>query len=414
MSFSVLVASAIIGMSSYGVEPPVRPTDSGFDAVSEQLDGRARDGETTVPSAGFVTPATPAPRLIVRGPYIFTPEGLPIRLRGWNWGSKHSAQPQDAADNVRQGATVVRLPLSWYYGSDGNTSCFGGQDSYDPSAPGFINPTSLAALDQQIEWASSAHLWIDVMVRGGDCDFWSNDKVKAQYIEMWKFLADRYKNTTYIASYSLLSEPHPPKGYTNDDVRDLYRRTIRGVRAIDGATPIVIGPGKNYDIRNLEQIYMPDQTNVAYAVNFYELPAYVKQGKKPAAMTGYPGMYRDQGNSKNSCLYPGRGQIVLMNRAFLGTLLGCATAFRAAHQVPVFIDQVGIRSVTPRGLKYTEDVLELFRVNHIGFNYWTYRQPYSSNSLLDGGAGVLWQDAARVYHTKPTWLSVITGYFQGR
>ena len=103
-----------------------------------------------------------------------------------------------------------------------------------------------------------------------------------------------------------------------------------------------------------------------------------------------------------------------MNRVFLQTLLGCATSFRAKHHVPVFVDQVGIRSVTPRSLKYMEDVLELFRIDHVGFNYWTYRQPYAVNWLLDGGAGIIWQDQEGVYHTKKLWLSAIAGYFQGR
>jgi hypothetical protein len=230
---------------------------------------------------------------------------------------------------------------------------------------------------------------------------------------MWQFLADRYKDTAYIASYELLSEPHPPPALGNSAVMDLYRRTIRAVQSIDIATPIIIGAAKDYDIRDLEQIYMPDQTNIIYTANFYELPSYVKQAKT-RAYTGYPGWYIDQGNGKNSCDYTGRGQRVFMNKAFLGSLLVCATAFRDAHNVPLFINQVGLRTFTPQSLQYTRDVLALFAQDHLGFTYWTYRQPYAAHSLLDGGAGVLWQDQAREYHAKTLWRSVIVGYFQGK
>ena len=288
----------MISTSAIGGVSHDRPADLGSGPASVQYGGQAPTtsarGRTTQPSASvYATPGTPVPRLSIRGEYIFTPDGLPIRPRGWNWGAKHSAQAQDALDNANQGANVVRVPLSWYYGDGAAATNCGqgqGQDSYDSVAPGFINPQSLEALDQQVQWASDAHLWVDVMVRGGDCDFWSNGKIKSQYIQMWEFLANHYKDTPYIASYSLLSEPHPPVEYSNNDVRDLYRRTIRAVRAIDNATPIVIGPGKNYDIRNLEQIYMPDQVNIAYAVNFYELPAYVKQGKETCGHDRISGM----------------------------------------------------------------------------------------------------------------------------
>jgi hypothetical protein len=417
MSFSALLASTVLSMSPIGVAPVEGPAGPYPGVVTAHSDARAVAPEADLraraqPASG-ARPVSGPPRLIVRGASIFTPDGTPFRPRGFNWGAKGSAQPQDAADNAKQGANVVRLHLSWYYGSHGNADCGGKQDSYDPNAPGFIDPTSLKYLDKQVRWGAAAHLWIDVMVRGGDCDFWTNDQVKTRYIRMWEYLAQHYKDMAYIASYSLLSEPHPPAGQGNDQVRDLFRRTIRAVRVIDDATPIVIGPAKDYDVRDLEQIYMPGQTNIVYTVNFYELSAYVKQIKKNGEMTGYPGYYLDQGNASDSCNYVGRGQTVFMGPAFLNTLLECATNFRDAHQVPVFVDQIGIRGATPASLHYVRDVLELFKLNNLGFNYWTYRQPYAKDSLLDGGAGILWQDDAGVYHTKALWLSIISSYFQG-
>ncbi len=419
MSLAALTASAIIGMSSIGVGLHNTAGNLGSSAASKQDDGRIElarlVGQTAGPSAAAVAaPAQAVPRLIVRGAEILTPDGLPIRIRGWNWGSINTAQPQDAPDNVIQGANFVRLPLSWYFGSGAQgTDCGTGQDSYDASAPGFIAQASLAALDQQVQWASDAHLWVDVMVRGGDCDFWTNPKVIPQYIQMWQFLADRYKNTAYIGSYSVLSEPHPPAGYGNGQVKQLYLKTIAAIQAIDNATPIIVGAATDYDIRNLNQVYMPGQTNIIYTFNFYEPGAYVKQVKKTQSMTGYPGWYLDSGDIHNFCNYPGRGQRIFLNRAFLNTLMGCATAFRNTYHVPIFVDQIGIRSVTPQSLKYVQDVLEILKIDHLGFTYWDYRSKYrGAHGYLDGDIGVLWQDKAGVYHPKPLWLSTISGFFQ--
>jgi hypothetical protein len=425
MSLAVLFASTIIGMSPIGTSAIATAASlpgerAGLDvgAVSARPFGRdgsaAAPGQATDPLAAVAaTPTAGPPRLIVRGSNIYTPDGVLLRVRGWNWGAKNSAQPQDAADNVKQGATFVRVPLSWYYGSQGVSDCGGQQDSYDPNAPGFIHPASLRALDQQVKWAGAAHLWVDVMVRGGDCDFWTNKKIVPRFIQMWQFLANHYKETVYIASYSLLSEPHPPAGYGNDPVRTFYKNVIAAVRSIDNVTPVIIGPAKDYDVRNLDQIYIPGLENVIYTSNFYELPAYVKQAKRTRAETGYPGYYQDQGSKKDSCNYPGRGQVVFMNKTWLGGLLSCATSFREANNVPVFIDQIGLRSETPHSIIYVRNVLDLFQEDELGFTYWTYRQPYTHGSLLDGGAGVLWQDATGVYHTKTLWLSVITSFFQG-
>jgi hypothetical protein len=372
--------------------------------------GRATDPLAAVAAA----PTAGPPRLAARGSYVYAPDGTSIRLRGWNWGAKESAQPQDAADNVKQGANVVRVPLSWYYGSNGDSGCGGAQDSYDPAAPGFINPASLAALDQQVQWASAAHLWVDVMVRGGDCDFWTNPVVISQYRQMWQFLAQRYANTPYIGAYELLSEPHPPSQFGNNQVRDLYVRVITAVRAIDAETPIIVGNAKDYDIRNLQEVYMPNQSNIIYTANFYELPAYVKQAKVGGSMTGYPGYYMDEGKPSSACDYVGRGQQVFMNKEFLSTLMVCATAFRDRNHAPIFINQIGIRSVTPQSLKYVRDVLGLFALDHIGFTYWDYRTPWAHGSMLDGGAAVIWQNKRGTYFTKTLWLSTISSYFKGR
>ncbi|MBA3788846.1 cellulase family glycosylhydrolase [Patescibacteria group bacterium] len=361
-------------------------------------------------------------RLTIKGSTIYAPDGKPFIFRGYNWGDWGTAEQQDAADNIAQGANIVRIPLSWYFG-DGSkaTSCGAGtqkskssQDSYDSGAPGNILPANLALVDQEVAWATSQHLWVDVMVRGGDCDFWTNPKIIPQYIQMWEFLANRYKDTPYIASYELLSEPHPPKPFTNTDVKAFYEKLITAVRTVDPVTPVIIGPSKDYEIRDLEQVYIPDQSNVIYTANFYELPAYVKEIKTPGAtLTGYPGSYQDQGLSSDVCNYSGKGQVVTLNKTFLSGLLGCATHFRDAHAVPIFINQVGIRSGTPGGFQYVQDVLDLFHTNNIGFAYWTYRSPTTSKGLADGDIGVVYQTSDGSWIQKPDWIARLSTFFRG-
>ena len=355
-------------------------------------------------------------RLVVKGSQILLPSGTPVTLHGFVWGSWGTPLQQDAADNVSQGANYVRIPLSWYFGSGtGATDCGTGQDSYDPGAPGNILPANLAILDQEVAWASAAHLWVNLMVRGGDCDFWTNPKVIPQYIQMWQFLANRYKNTPYIGSYELLSEPHPArlsdKSANNTEVKALYERVITAIRTIDPLTPVVVGPAQTYDIRNLEQIYLPDQTNVIYTFNFFEPTAYVKSTKlaKFKGSTGSPGTYSDQADTTTSCSYPGKGQSVLVNQTWLVGLLSCATNFRNAHNLPVYANQVGIFSNVPDAAQYLRDVLGLFNQNGINFTYWEYRA-HGLNNAND--QAVMYQTSNGTWQTKMDWLNLIDSYFK--
>ncbi len=85
-------------------------------------------------------PAALPKRLSVSGANVLDPQGRPIVLRGYNWGQWGTVQPQDAADNVAQGANSVRIPLRWW--GDWRD----GVDSRDVASPGHIDPAHLAIL----------------------------------------------------------------------------------------------------------------------------------------------------------------------------------------------------------------------------------------------------------------------------
>ena len=369
-------------------------------------------------------------RLSIKGTSVYTPSGAPIVLRGYSWGNWDTAQSQDAAENLSEGANMVRIPLSWYTSSDrsAGTDCGTAtagvkqesaqetkaqQDSYDPQAPGYINPSDLALVDQQIQWAVSQHLWVDLILRGGDCDFWTNPKIIPQYVAMWKFLAQRYKSTPYIGAYELLSEPHPQPPLTNAVVKDMYNQIITAIRTVDPTTPVIIGAASTYDIRNLEQVYLPNQSNVIYTADFYDPESYVLQAKKTSQLTGYPGTYQDEWKSGDSCTYTGEGQKVYVDKSYLATLLNCAVNFSKEHNVPFWVNQVGIRSITPGSMQYTEDALDLFRTDNFGFAYWTYRLEYRPDMVPAQSIGIVYQNADGSWSTKTNWMTMIDTFFKG-
>jgi len=362
----------------------------------------------------FTSPSdADTPRLSTRGGQILDPAGNPILLRGYNW--TQFAQSGDAAANAGQGANVVRMTLWWHYANATNcavsypNTAF---DAYAPANPGGIDPKLLAALDTKIAWAASNRLWVVLAIRGGDCDFWTNPKVQSQFATMWAFLASHYSHAPYMGIYELLAEPHPVgDGFNNALVKTVFEKAIAAIRSVDAQTPIMVGATPVYNVRNVEDIFMPGQKNIIYTANFYELKNYTKQTKLPGLVAGsYPGRYPDDQNSRRtSCVYPDKdANHIYMNRAFLADLMGCLVRFRAAHNVPVFVQQVGIPTGVPGSYNWAQDVLDILNSAGIGWTYWAYRPAGHDPSDF----GVMWQDTVGEWHNKTEWLAMLSRHMR--
>jgi len=303
-------------------------------------------------------------RLSIQGNSIKTPEGATISLRGLNWGWWGTAQPQDASEAVAMGANVVRMPFRWYFGGTGS-------DIRQTNAPGHIDPDGLAQLDQYINWCTQNKIWV-VLFGGSDQgagdsseNYWTNASLKKEFIETWQFLVQRYKNTPYIAAYELLSEPHPKKPATSQEVKAFYEEVITAVRQYDTITPVMIGPNDHYDINQLEDILTTKDNKIIYTFNYYLPTDYIKPEKREQAglpIVTYPGNYNDFD-----------GHPVNLNKDYLTQILQPGVQFSANHQVPIFVNQMGVRSRCPGNLEYLTDVCDIFYRFGIPFTYWSYR-----------------------------------------
>jgi hypothetical protein len=320
---------------------------------------------TTAGPANSAAPAGPA-RLTVDGSVLRGPDGGAVTLKGWNWGRWGTMQPQDASDNVAQGANSVRIPLRWWglYEAPG-------VDSRLDSAPGSVNPANLQVLDDMVQRASAAKLWIVLFIDsncGQDgtqspaeaayCDpsgqypnghnFWTDPAMRTQFVETWKFIANRYKDVPYLALFEPLPEPNP-KGVSAADVTAFYQQVMSGIESVVPDVPFLIGAGNSYDITQVAQAYIPSRTNVVYTGDMFVHP----QATDVATV------------------------------AKLNDQVGSLTALRNAHNVPVHVQQVAASpSVDPTNY-WNGTVLDLLNQAGVGFNYWEYR---GSTNASDYGA----------------------------
>eukprot|EP00029_Vermamoeba_vermiformis_P012834 TRINITY_DN7787_c0_g1_i1.p1 TRINITY_DN7787_c0_g1~~TRINITY_DN7787_c0_g1_i1.p1 ORF type:complete len:410 (-),score=79.03 TRINITY_DN7787_c0_g1_i1:31-1260(-) len=283
---------------------------------------------------------------------ILLPNGEEFRAGGWSWGHWTLTQDGDGDLNAAEGASIVRIILRWW-GLYGDPTI----DSYADGADGHFNFTNIQQLDNLIDSAVKAKLWINLAFdsncgQNGAQDpdtevyctingqpaqnFFNNLGMRTKFKEAWTYLANRYKNTNRLAWYEIMPEPGPP-GFTDADVKDFYADMIPVLRAVDSNTPILIGANNGYFANKIATVYDAAYTNVVYTANF---------------------------------LAP-----VMLNTTKMQSKVDFLTSFRDTTGAPVFVQQVGITiSQDPSGTLLA-DGLQLLINNHIGFTGWEYRGP---------------------------------------
>jgi len=330
--------------------------------------------------------------LSVRGQEIVDPSGKPILLRGYNWGRFGKAEQQDGRDNAAQGANAVRIPLRWwgYYKSKGVDSR---NDTADATAD--VSPENLKILDDTVRWASEAHLWIILFIdsncgQNGTqneemiayCDpghkypnghnFWSDPEARAKFIKIWRFVANRYKNTPYIGLFEPLPEPANVPSITPQQIQDFYGEVMGNIRQVAPGIPFLVG-GRKYHPDAIEPAFNPTWKDVVYTGNLF---------------------YHPKGNDS--------GLESIRKR------LGDLTSFRSRHNVPVFVQQVGVRGrdddVSKSKIKA---VLGTLIDNRVGFTYWEYR-----GSTKESEYGVLFRKGKDGWETDQGAMSAISGAFK--
>jgi len=345
-----IVVLAACGGSTSSVEPDAALSDAAVVAVDAAADA----------------PKAPPARLQVVGSQVRDPLGVPIILRGYNWGQWGTMQPQDAADNAAQGANLVRIPLRWW------GEWKPGVDSYSQAAPGHIDPAHLTVLDDMIAKAAGQGLWIVLFVdsnygQGANDrtdNFWTNAAKKQEFIEVWKFLLQRYAQQEKIAAWEIMPEPRPINA-SLDEVREFYESIIPPLRAFDPRTPFVIGPGDAYNLNKLASAYTTVDSNIIYTGDYF---------------------------------------IFSNELARVPDIID----FRAAKNVPVWVNQIGIQSGDPDAELKARNLLSALKTNDVGWAWWTYR----GQTLSPDQHGIYYQDADDNWIVKPVWLALLGSFLR--
>ncbi|MBU4190510.1 MAG: glycoside hydrolase family 5 protein [Candidatus Thermoplasmatota archaeon] len=149
----------------------------------------------------------------------------------------------------------------------------------------YVQENQLTKLDEAISWAKNNGIYIMLDLQAapgsqntdyhsdsdGNAYLWSNTTYQQQFINLWKILAQRYKDEPTVIGYELLNEPVAPEG---TQLVSLYQQAIAAIRAIDNKHIIFLdGNNYAYDFSMFNPPSLGD--NIVYIFHTYDSVANI-------------------------------------------------------------------------------------------------------------------------------------------
>ena len=214
-------------------------------------------------------------------------------------------------------------------------------------------------LDRVIEWCSKAGLWVILDLHcapGGQTgtnidDSWGypwlfeSPQEQQATIDVWKRLAEHYRDNETVLGYDLLNEPIPhfPRlQQYNSRLEPLYRRIAAGVREVDPNHVLILG-GAQWD-SNFKVFGAPFDKNVMYTFHKYWMPP------EQSAIQEY-------------------------------------VDFRDRYNVPVWLGESGENND-----QWIGQFVRLLEKNGIGWCFWPYKKMQKSSAPISFEKPVHWDE----------------------
>jgi aryl-phospho-beta-D-glucosidase BglC (GH1 family) len=212
---------------------------------------------------------------------IIDKDGSEVRIKGINVIAYSDDQNEESEDfwnytyyNVDKydfkiikdmGFNAIRISLWYrYFEEDNNINIY--------------KNSGFEWLDTMIGWAKEAGIYVMLDMHapqgggfqgpGSSNDFWTNDEDKSRFKNLWRAIAQRYKNESAIYSYDILNEPRSP---SESDYRTLLSETIDVIREVDSKHILnvevsfaTVGDGAG------DPFKIDDKENIMYDFHFYD------------------------------------------------------------------------------------------------------------------------------------------------
>jgi len=248
---------------------------------------------------------------------------------------------------------------------------------------GKYNLEGLKILDQAIAWAKKYQIYIILDLHAapgcqnhdwhsdsaGKAALWTNKINQKRTLDLWEFLADRYKNEEMIAGYDLLNEA------VIDDVKilnEFYKKLIKTIRCVD-KNHILFIEGNTWatDLKCLDNF---NDDNIVLSIHSYE----------PLNFTF---------NFIPHLKYPSKEYSFDLIRRHLSQY----HIISQKNSLPIFVGEFGANY--REGLfgedKWLEDNLKCFKEFCFHWTYWTYKAV----------KGATFPDGILSFYENPLWVN---------
>jgi hypothetical protein len=351
-----------------------------FRGGDQTYPGRSPTSEGPTPSQGPIEPPARRDTETVDDKWDLWSHGT--RLRG---ADLHPCKILDD-DVCLEPITAQDVLVLANLGANLVNASYPGVFNVDP--PYDINAQSVAELDDLIEWAEKIGIYVVIHFRTGpgrnesaihqlrdaDMSVWSDPDAQSAWIDMWRFVAERYRNTSIVIGYNLMVEPlanltvdpdlelEPEKVQaqlrgTLADWNVLAKRITSGIREVDPDTPIIIDSISWANAAWFSVLEPTGDDRTIYSLHTYDPDAYTTQEEGDESIS-YPDVVEDYGETIN------------FNRDWLEENLHPVLEFSLKHQVPIYVGEYGAMRWVPGAANFIRDQINLFE--EYGWNYAYY------------------------------------------
>lgn len=331
-------------------------------------------------------------RLRIDGPNLIKPNGKPIWLRGPGWGTWGENIESDAAAAKAMGANCVRLSLLRWLGLYGGTDV----DAFDPRGYGFIKRANLERAMREVSWLVAQGLWLVPFIdtnclqdgtqtpemreycdpAGAFGDVGRNFTTDRPMFEVlkgvWRIAALALRRVPRVAMLELMPEPLDGRGPEwAAPTRDMYRELRAVVREVDPVTPVLVGPRDGYEAKYCDEAYMSECNDVVYTGNFLT--------------------YK------------------LTHREAFDESMAAIVAMRDGRGVPIYLQQVGRKSVDDPDLEHMRYALEEIAARRLGFSWWQNKQ----NTVNPDEYALHYKDGQGGWVAKQAEIDLLSSFMRG-
>ena len=208
----------------------------------------------------------------------------------------------------------------------------------------------------------------------GGALLWQERRFQMQFIKIWQFIAQRFRQETTIAGYDVLNEA---VGSNHKIILGLYKQAIKAIREID-KNHIVFLEGNNWG-RDIEFMGKPWDENMVYSIHFYVPLEFI---------FGFVRNLR----------YPGKMGKGHFSKANLKQDLDKYYRLKKKWGVPIYVGEFGQNSrcvYCHRELSWLKDTLALFKQLRFHWTYWTWK------AVAQG----VYPDGIYQYQENPAWIN---------